>query len=145
MALVANDPDCAQRLTYIHFDWTNLEAPEFSQVQKLPNIKTISFYDCEGVPTLLGYAAKMPSVEVIHFDYERPYDALIKGLASIPNLKTLLFNNLDIAELDVFRRALPNVRVDHYDKVKDRDPAFDLPADTESAKGVQLPSQPSPK
>src|SRR4051812_39390270 len=48
MLLVANDPECAQRLTYVHLDMTNLNAPEFALVQKLLNVRTISFYDCDG-------------------------------------------------------------------------------------------------
>ena len=124
MLLVANDPECAQRLTYVHFDMTDLKAPEFSLVQKLPNLKTISFYDCESIPTLLGYAANMPSVSVIHFDYMPPHDEILKALTSMPSLKRLLFNDAADGELEVFRRALPNVHVDIYDASRDKDPAF---------------------
>jgi hypothetical protein len=124
MVLLANDPECAQRLTYVHFDMTDLKAPDFSLVQKLPNVRTISFYDCDGITTLLGYTANMPSVNVIHFDYMKPYDELLKELASIPNLKRLLFNDADNGELDVFRHALPNVQIDIYDESRDKDPAF---------------------
>ncbi|MFO0790280.1 MAG: hypothetical protein U0805_12575 [Pirellulales bacterium] len=117
---------------------TDLKAPEFSLVQKLPNLKTISFYDCESIPTLLGYAANMPSVSVIHFDYMPPHDEILKALASIPSLKRLLFNDAADGELEVFRRALPNVQVDIYDETRDKDPAFKSTADTENANGVSL-------
>ena len=106
----------AQRLAYVHFDMTNLNASEFSLVQKLPNVKKMSFYNCDGITTLLGYAANMPSVTEIHFDYIRPSDELLKRLSSIPNLKKLIFNDADKGDLDLFKRALPNVKVEIYDE-----------------------------
>jgi hypothetical protein len=141
MLLVANDPECAQRLTYVHLDMTNLKAPEFALVQKLPNVRTISFYDCEGITTLLGYVANMPSVNVIHFDYMQPCDEVLKRLASIPTLKRLLFNDIEDNNLEIFRQALPNVQVDIYDETRDEDPAFKMSADAETqviAKFIQL-------
>lgn len=145
MRLVANDPECAQRLTYVHFDMTDLKAPEFALIQKLPNVKTISFYDCDGITTLLGYAANMPSVNVIHFDYMPPFDEILKALALIPSLKRLLFNDTVDGELEVFRSALPNVQVDIYDEKKDKDPAFKSSAAVENANGVPLHSPESPR
>ncbi len=98
-----------RKLTYVHFDMTDLIAPEFRQVQKLQNVTEISFYDCEGVETLLGYAANMPSVNKIDFSYARPSESLIKRLASIPNLETIRFNDEDNGDLDIFKHALPHV------------------------------------
>lgn len=120
MLLVANDSECAQRLTYLHFDMTDLNASAFSLVQKFPNIRKLSFYDCEGITTLLGYAANMPSVTEIHFDYMRPSDELLKRLAAIPNLRRLFFNDADKGELEEFRRALPNVQVEIYSESRDK-------------------------
>jgi hypothetical protein len=116
MLMIANDPACAQQLTYVHFDMTDLNAPEFEQIQKLPNVAKISFYDCEGITTLLGYASNMPSVNEVHFDYIRPSDELLQRLASIPNLKTLTFNDTEKDELGVFEHGLPHVKVQIYDQ-----------------------------
>jgi hypothetical protein len=109
MSMVANDSDCASKLTYVHFDMTDLNAPEFQQIQKLQNVAVISFYDCEGVETLLGYAENMPSVSKIYFYCARPSDGLLKQLGSIPNLKTIKFNDVFEGDLDIFKRALPHV------------------------------------
>jgi hypothetical protein len=109
MSMIANDPDCASQLTYVHFDMADLNAQEFQQIQKLQNVSVISFYDCEGIETLLGYAANMPAVNKIYFYCARPSDGLLKRLASIPNLKTIKFNDVFDGDLDIFKRALPNV------------------------------------
>lgn len=116
MLLVANDAECAQRLTYVHFDMTDLNASEFSLVQKFSNLKKLSFYDCDGINTLLGYVANMPSVNEVHFDYMRPSDELLKRLGAFPNLKRLLFNYIDSGDLEAIKRALPNVQVEIYDE-----------------------------
>jgi hypothetical protein len=110
MSMIASDPDCARQLTYVHFDMTDLNAPEFQRIPKLQNVAVISFYDCEGVETLLGYAANMPSVNKIYFFCARPSDGLLKRLASIPNLKTVKFNDVFEGDLDIFKRALPHVQ-----------------------------------
>jgi hypothetical protein len=109
MSMIANDPPCALQLTYVHFDATDLNASEFQQFQKLHNVTVISFYDCEGIESLLGYAANMPSVNKIYFFCARPTDSLLKQLASIPNLKTIKFNDVFDGDLDIFRRALPHM------------------------------------
>jgi hypothetical protein len=109
MSLVANDPACARKLTYVHFDMTDLNAPEFQQVQKLQNVTEISFYDCEGVETLFGYVANMPSVNKVDFFYARPTESLLNRLASIPNLKTIKFEDIENRYLDAFKRALQHV------------------------------------
>ena len=116
MSLVANDPAfTGGGFTYVPFDMTDLHAPGFQQIQNLQNLTEISFYDCEGVETILGYAANMPSVNKIDFYCARPSDSLIKRLASIPNLKTIKFNdvdNVDNGDLDIFKHALPHVHFD---------------------------------
>ena len=109
MSMVASDLECASQLTYVHFDMTDLNAPEFQQISKLPNVKVISFYDCEGIETLLGHAANMPSVNKIYFFCARPSDGLLKKLAAIPNLKTVKFNDVSDGDLDIFKRALPRL------------------------------------
>jgi hypothetical protein len=113
MSMVANDPDCASKLTYIHFDMTDLNAPEYRQVQKLTNVAEISFYDCEGVETLLGYASSMPSVEKVAFPYARASDELVKRLAAIPSLKTLKITDCVQEEVDKFKIALPHLRFEN--------------------------------
>jgi hypothetical protein len=109
MSMIATDPECARRLTYAHFDMTDLNAPEFQQISKLINVKVISFYDCEGVETLLRQAANMPSINKIYFYYAKPSDALLKNLASIQNLKTVKFNDISEGDLDIFKRTLPHI------------------------------------
>ncbi len=108
MSMIANDKDLVSQLTYVHFDNTDLNAPEFRRFQEFPNIKVISFYDCESEETLLGYASKMPSVNEVCLYYARPTDDLLKQLKSIPNLETIKYNDID--NLDEFKLALPNVR-----------------------------------
>lgn len=110
MSTVANDTDIVPQLNYMHFDNTDLNAPEFKRIQEFPNIKVISFYDCEGEYTLLGYAANMPSVNKIYFWCARPSEDLLRLLKAIPNLKIVKFNDVEEDDLVVFKRALPQIQ-----------------------------------
>ncbi len=130
LPMLANDSVCVKNLESIFFsiDFT----PEMAvEIAKLKNLKEISFYGGLGVEQAVAGAAKIP-VESVGFDTVIVDEALIRQLATFPNLKEVqLVEELDPERRELFESHLPGVRIVTPSSATREPPAQTTPVEAE--------------
>lgn len=110
--MLANDPDCVANLTTLNFSMAELDDPRIAGINKLTNLQTIGFYDCQGMDAVATAIEGMHSIEKIWYEGGGFTAAGVKSLAALPNLKRLEIEwRVDSTYEDLLRSTLPNVEI----------------------------------
>jgi hypothetical protein len=110
--MLANDPDCIANLTTLYFSMAELDDARIAAISKLTNLKTIGFYDCQGMDAVATAIEGMPSIERIWYEGGGFTDDGVKSLATLPNLKRLEIEwGVDSTYEELLRSTLPNVEI----------------------------------
>lgn len=110
--MLANEPDCIANLTTLYFSMAELDDARFAAFKKLTNLKSVGFYDCQGMDAAAKTIEGMPSIEEIWCEGECFTAAGVKSLATLPNLKRVEFVwEVDPAYEQLLRTTLPNVEI----------------------------------
>ncbi|QDT75887.1 hypothetical protein I41_51310 [Lacipirellula limnantheis] len=110
--MLANEPECIANLTTLYFSMADLDDDRFAAVKKLTNLRSVGFYDCQGMDAAAKTIEGMPSIEEIWCEGECFTAAGVKSLATLPNLKRVEFVwEVDPASEQLLRSTLPNVEI----------------------------------
>ena len=86
LAMLADDPDCVNRVTTLDFTSTTITPEAAAQVARLKNVKEITFYDTHGADEVLAHARHLP-IERLYFSTSRVSPDSLRSLANFPQLK----------------------------------------------------------
>ena len=118
--MLANDQQCIQNVKRLQLFGCDLRLPGYEHIQKLSNVRHISFDESRNADAILPLLKSMPSVDSLYFYAVRVTDEMQTQLAAIPTLKTVGHGSIERKDAEALARKLPNVAVEMDDPHSDQ-------------------------
>jgi hypothetical protein len=110
--MLASDPDCIANLKVLHLVSVDTSGPESAAAAKLVNVREVGFYGGNADPILAAMKGS-PALEAVNFEVSGLSDEGVRTLATFPNLKKVLFQQIVAPEREVMlRKTLPGVVIE---------------------------------
>ena len=68
LTMLADNPQCANSITSIHFFMADVGGPEFARLDEFPSLTNVGFYDCSNADSLMPAASTLPQLESLFFE-----------------------------------------------------------------------------
>ena len=113
LTMLADNPQCANSITSIHFFMADVGGPEFARLDEFPSLTDVGFYDCSNADSLMPAASTLPQLESLFFEVTLLSDDSLELLAKFQRLKKVHFEQvMDDKTIAKLNELLPNVNVE---------------------------------
>ncbi|MHB8974943.1 MAG: hypothetical protein ACYC3X_31630, partial [Pirellulaceae bacterium] len=112
LSMLADDPECVTNVTSLQFSMSDLSDSRFKRTRDFRQLQGIAFYDCRNTDNVLESINGMPTILTVSFAATGYSDDGIRWLATLPNLKQIVFERvLPSDEIGFLRKLLPDVEL----------------------------------